>query len=200
MRKRAPLPAIDQEEPAEALTSVVEESSQPAPSSQINGAEIQRKLIIARALSMGATKQRAIEALQRYEPAISESQARRIYYAVLHEWRDDYQAEMPFLRAAQLRRIQTDLTNMRLEREMTPEEFARKAPGRERATWADIRGHEREYAKIAGTLAPVDVRVLDVAEELRETLAEVVGEYSLEEMTDLLGDGEVIEVEAEAAQ
>ena len=200
MRKRAPLPAVDQEEPEEALAHVVEESAPAAPSSQINGVEIQRKLIIARALSMGATKQRAIEALQRYEPAISESQAKRVYYSVLHEWRDDYQAEMPFLRAAQLRRIQTDLTNMRLEREMTPEEFARKAPGRERATWADIRGHEREYAKIAGTLAPVDVRVLDVAEEMRETLAEVIGEYSIEEMTDILTDGETVEEFVEAAK
>lgn len=197
MRKRITLPAVSpafDEPPTEEFEDLPTNSTNTGIGRPIEALKLHRKTIASRLMGTGAGRERVIEALTTNDATLSYSAARNLYYEILGEWEKDYKAEAPYYRASQIRRLQSDLATMRAER------AAVNLPkGRVRATWNDIRGHERELAKITGTLAPVNVRLLDVNETMRESLAAVISEMTPDEMKDIIGEGVEVEEAAEEA-
>lgn len=130
--------------------------------------QLRRKQKAARLMGYGASRERTCHVLQQSEE-MSYPAARELYYEVLREWQEDYRAEAPFHRAAAIQRITNDLATMRAER--TDKNLAGHI---KRAGWNDITRAEREIARLTGAYAPTEVRVLDVDEQQRDTLIEVV--------------------------
>jgi len=187
MRKRITLPEVaESTAPAEEPLEIDALSKLPelAPSNKIDGLMIRRKQVAGRLIATGAGRERVIEALVSHDPSLSQYQARRVYYAVLEDWNRDAKAEAPYQRALAIQRFQNDLATMRSER------VAKNLPPeRKRATWSDIARAERELSYITGIRAPINVRVLDVNETMRESLAAVIGDMTPDEMSEIIGEG-----------
>lgn len=132
---------------------------------------LQLRQLTSELLSRGVAKDRIPTALRQVENGafrdITDGEASAIYSAVLRDWREDYSREVTYHRVAQVRRLMNDLVRMRSQP---------KVP------WSSVGRHEELLSEITGTKREMRVSIVDAREDVKDALANVIGNMSEDEI------------------
>jgi len=154
----------------------------------------QRREWALRLLRGGATLDHLIEFGRRHDPPLSEHQVRTAYHGVLDDQSEAFADQREKYRSLQIARLSNDLVNLRsLLAQYTPRPPSVQEPtgypGQPRQlawVYSAIARHEREWARVAGTHAPIRVELdANVGIRIRGAVMQVVGSLSDEQMDDL---------------
>lgn len=158
-----PLPPEPKPPPEGLVAEVVEVIN--ARGRQSGSPELMERRKVVRALvALGVTRHQLADAMGDQGWIVSGDQARRDYEVVLREWSEDYEADRTHTRAAQIRRLQTDLPRLRRDK-----------------LWKRVAAHELLLARIQGNFASACVQV-EAHLTLRESLVATITRMSPEEL------------------
>lgn len=117
-----------------------------------------RKNMMLNVIQLGAPRI-SMRALMQQTFGTTDLEADNIYRDILRTLRNDFTDDVPFVKTATVTRIKADIARMR---------------GAKNPQTKQILAYEKFLATLEGTQAPVKIATLDVDENMRENLAQVL--------------------------